>query len=137
MFGNRHILRRVTAAVEQALEPGETLIVPVYLHTYQGSDLRVLLAGGTLPGTGITTWIAAVTDRRFLIFEGNELNAAKSRFLGAVPRHDVAVLSEGSPAKPTHLTFRIGVEAGHRFAVPLVWRKEAGRLAQEFSTPSR
>jgi hypothetical protein len=131
MFGNKNLMKRVMRAVEPALEPGEDLVVPVYLHSYRGSGLSALLGS---PAKNIKTWIVALTSRRVLVYEGDTMNVAKSVLLGDVPREAVTVEPEGSRDKPTHLTFHFSGDDGHRFAVPLVWRNEAARLVTELAT---
>ncbi len=125
MFGNKGILKRVTRAVEAALEPGETLVVPVYLHDPHAT-LPTLLLGVPVMAT-MSTWIVALTDRRVLVFEGNNMNAARSKLIGDAPRDAVQVVDSDKG----HLVLRFHGDEGHRFTVPLVWRKEAARFAEE------
>jgi hypothetical protein len=130
MFGNKSIKKRVVRAVEPVLEPGEQLVVPVYLHTYGGLNLAAVLQGTAVVGD-IRTWIVALTNRRVLFFQGDTMNAARSHLLGAVPRSSAQVTYEGPADKPTHLTLSVSGGTGDRFAVPVVWRKDAAELLHE------
>jgi hypothetical protein len=135
MLGNKSIKKRVVRAVEPVLEPGEQLVVPVYLHTYGGLNLAAVLQGTAVVGD-IRTWIVALTNRRVLFFQGDTMNAARSRLLGAVPRSSAHVTYEGPPDKPTHLTLAVSGGTDDRFAVPVVWRRDAAQLLRELGTPT-
>jgi hypothetical protein len=134
MFGNQSIKKRVGRAVVPFLEPGEQLVVPVFLHTYGSLNLAAMLQGTGVVGD-IRTWIVALTNRRVLLFQGDSMNAARSRLLGAVPRSKAHVTYEGSPAKPTHLTLTVSGGTDDRFAVPVVWRKDVAELVRELGAP--
>jgi hypothetical protein len=123
MLIGRGLRKRVGKAVGRTLEPGEVVEATVYLHVY-GDPIDTILTG--LP-VGIRTWIAALTDRRVIVLKGNELNAAKSELAAAYPVADVVVApGEGeSESSPKHLEFRIKDEGSVRFAVPLIWRRDA------------
>jgi hypothetical protein len=130
VFGNKGIKKRVVRAIELVLEPGEQLVVPVYLHSFGGLNLAAALSGATIAGD-IRTWIAALTDRRVMLFQGDTMNAARSTLIGAVPRSEARVTYEGSPTRPTHLILTVEAGTPDRFAVPLVWRKDAGTFVHE------
>jgi hypothetical protein len=123
MFSGKGLRKRVAEAVGRTLEPGEMVRSTVYLHVY-GDASATILTG--LP-VGIRTWIAVLTDRRVILLKGNELNAANSEMVAAYPTADVTVVAgEGEPASgPKHLDLQIRDHGTLRFAVPLVWRKDA------------
>ena len=126
MFGNKHMLKRATAAVEQSLEPGEQIDVIVY-----GRDLHfspeALFVGAGMAGLA-DTFLLTLTNQRVIVHKGDTMNLSRSRFLGASPRDEVAVTAADPPRSPTHITLSFAGDAGHRFEVPLVWRKEAARF---------
>jgi hypothetical protein len=129
MFSGRGLRRRVALAVERTLEPGEVIRSTVYLHVY-GDAIGSILTG--LP-TGIRTWIVALTDRRVILLKGNELNAAKSELVAAFPLADVAVAPGDGESNviPKHLEFQFAGQGNVRFAVPLIWRRDAGNFITE------
>jgi hypothetical protein len=128
VFGNKSLLKRVTKAVEPTLEPGETLVVPVYVRDLHFS-LETILLG--LPASGsVDTWIVSLTDRRVIVHKGDNFNAARSKFLGASPRERVRVVAAEPPDKPAHVTLSFDGDEGHRFEVPLVWRKAAREFVE-------
>lgn len=126
MFSGKGLRKRVSAAVERTLEPGEAVRSTVYLHVY-GNAIETILTG--LP-VGIRTWIAALTDRRVILLKGNELNAAKSELVAAYPVADVTVApgEDESEGSPKHLEFEFKDQGKVRFAVPLIWRRDAAEF---------
>ena len=126
MFSGKGLRKRVADAVGRTLEPGEVVRSTVYLHVY-GDATATILTG--LP-VGIRTWIAVLTDRRVILLKGNELNAANSELVAAYPMADVTVApGEGESATaPKHLELQIKDQGTLRFAVPLIWRKDAAGL---------
>jgi hypothetical protein len=122
-------MKRVAKAVEPSIETGETVVVSVYLHdTHASGALGSVLLG--LPAIGaIDTWIVTLTDRRVIVHKGNNMNAARSTFLGAAPRERVTILSAEPAHGPKHLVLSFDGDPGHDFEVPLVWRGEAARFA--------
>ena len=128
MFGNKSLMKRVAKAVEPSLETQRALVVScTCTHPPSGSARSVLLG---LPAIGaIDTWILTLTDRRVIVHKGNNMNAARSTFLGAAPRERVTMLSAEPAHGPKHLVLSFDGDAGHDFEVPLVWRGEAARFA--------
>ena len=125
MFSGKGLRKRVADAVGRTLEPGEVVRSTVYLHV----DGDRVIDRYTLP-VGIRTWIAVLTDRRVILLKGNELNAANSELVAAYPMADVTVApGEGESATaPKHLELQIKDQGTLRFAVPLIWRKDAAGL---------
>ena len=99
MFGNKHMLKRATAAVEQSLEPGEQIDVIVY-----GRDLHfspeALFVGAGMAGLA-DTFLLTLTNQRVIVHKGDTMNLSRSRFLGASPRDEVAVTAADPPRSPT------------------------------------
>jgi hypothetical protein len=126
MFGNKGMMRRATVAVEHALEPGEQIDAVVYARDLHFS-LEAFFVGAGAAGLA-DTFLLSLTNRRVIVHKGDTVNLSRSRFLGATPRDQVAVLAADPPRGPTHLTLSFAGDAGHRFEVPLVWRKDAARF---------
>ena len=131
MLGENRIRRKVGEAVARAVEPGETVRATVYLHTY-GSATPAIVLGG-LP-VNLRTSIVALTDRRVLIFDGDETNASNSRLIAAYPRAAVSVDAENRPDRPTHLTLTFSDDGTRRFAVPNIWRKDAAAFVADLNS---
>jgi hypothetical protein len=130
LFNNKSIAKRMRRAVDPTLEPGETLRAMVYGRG-RGTIETALL--GPVALAAVPTYILASTDRRVLIFQGNNFNAARSTLLGAVPREQVTVQASG--AKPTQVTVFVAGDEGHTFEIPLVWRQDAARFAADLRAP--
>lgn len=129
VFTSKGIRRRVLAAVEQVLQPGEDVRETVYLHVY-GSPLPAMASG--LP-VNINTWIVAVTDRRFLVFKGDEFNASRSVLVSDYPRSAVTVTASGRNGKATRLAVVFGADGQRQFSVPNIWRRDARALIAEMA----
>ena len=124
-FGNKHLLRRATQAVEKSLEPGEQIEVIVYAW-----DVHFSLEAVFIPGSlGHTkTFLLSLTNRRVIVHKGDDINLARSEFLGAMPRERVTIAETRGRRNPTSLTVRFDSDEGHRFTIPLVWRANAARF---------
>ena len=122
--------RKVAEAVEKAVGPGEVALESVYLHTY-GSASSAIMVGG-LP-VNIGTWILCLTDRRVLMFKGDDRDASKSRLIAEFPRDAVTVEPSGRGGRISHLTVSFAGAGSQRFAVPNIWRRNASQLVAELA----
>jgi hypothetical protein len=129
MLGANRMRRKVAQAVEKAVGPGEVALESVYLHTY-GSASSAITVGG-LP-VNIGTWILCLTDRRVLMFKGDNRDASKSRLIAEFPRDAVTVESSGRGGRISHLTVSSGA-GSQRFSVPSIWRRNATQLVAELA----
>jgi hypothetical protein len=136
VFGTKGLSKRIARAVDPTLRPGETKIVSVYLHDPKGAQG----IGVTLPDSPLSivikTWIVTLTDQRVIIHKGDEMNAARSQFVGDVTRDRVAILSAEPADKPKDLVLSFDDDAGHEFWVPALWRHEAAQFVDELQSGS-
>jgi hypothetical protein len=130
LFGNTGIRKRIVRAVEPLLSPGETLEAVVYARDPAGR-----VASGTILGIvapTVKTFVLALTDRRVLVLEGNNVNAAKSTLLGAMERERVSVQADLATTSHDRVTL-VFDGTGSTFEIPRLWREEAAGMVRSLS----
>ncbi|MCU1395509.1 MAG: hypothetical protein JWM34_3937 [Ilumatobacteraceae bacterium] len=82
LFDNKSVLKRIMVAIDAVLEPDEHAAVVVYARARTDTTATVLF--GTLALAATPTYVIALTERRLLLFHGNNVNASMSVLLGSI-----------------------------------------------------
>lgn len=128
-IGKKSVARRARQAVTAVLEPGETIHALAYARGQEGLDAMQFYV---MPAVATSSWILATTNRRVLVFAGNQFNAARSTLAAAAPLSSVRA-GEVDLERPmrsyVELVFE-GVEKV-RFLIPALWKQEATELIDQ------
>ncbi|MCU1401263.1 MAG: hypothetical protein JWN62_4372 [Acidimicrobiales bacterium] len=132
LFDNTSLLKRIMLAVEPVLEPGEQAEVVVYARAH--TDALASVVFGTLALAATPTYVLALTGRRLILFQGNNVNASKSMMLGSLDRQFVRVERGNADATPDRIGLSFAGQPTVTFEVPKLWRRDAARLVEQLGT---
>jgi hypothetical protein len=137
LFGNKGIKARCVRAVEPHLEAGEAVEAIVYARDPAGPGGGTAMFGlaGMAALSATPTFILALTASRLVVLQAHPTVLAKSPFLGAVERQRVRLVGDPGSAVRA-LTLSVDGDAGHTFAVPAAWRRDAADFAAALSAGS-
>jgi hypothetical protein len=137
MFGKGGFVKRVNAAVDAALEPGEQRLAAIYVQGPRrapsaaavatsgvAAAASLVSAGANVSGQMASAWLLAVTDQRFLVLAMDGITARSATLAAHFPVSEVTVGSSGKSG------FDIVFPAGDRieYRVLPAWRKEAAQF---------
>ena len=122
-LGKKGFAKRIRRAVVSQLEPGEEVVVDVYVRGERGTVRRALF--GALADATISAFIVSLTNRRLLVFRMDMFRAQNSKLLFTVPRENVRVLDSDLSGFQGQMTLDLGEGDPSTLIVQRAWIEEA------------
>lgn len=131
LFDNKSVLKRFMVAVDAELGSDEAAQVVVYARARVDAAAAVVF--GTLALAATPTYVIALTQRRVLVFQGNNVNAAKSMLIGTVDRGLARADAVNKSDAPDQIGLVVTGQPTVFFEIPKLWRRDAARLVDELA----
>jgi hypothetical protein len=122
-LGKKGFAKRIRQAVVQQLEPGEEIVVDVYVRGERGTVRRALF--GALADASISAFIVSLTNRRMLVFQMDKFRAQNSKLLFTVPRENVRLVGSDLSGFQGQMTLDLGQGNQSTLIVQRAWIEEA------------
>lgn len=139
MFGKGGFVKRVNAAVDAALDPGEQRLAAIYVQGPRRAPSSAAIAtsgvaaaaslvsiGANASSQMASAWLLAITDQRFLVLAMDGLTARSATLAADFPAEAITVASASKSA------FELAFPDGGRieYRVLPAWRREAAQLLE-------